>query len=120
MKNCGRPRKSIILTKDELKSLETLIIASSSDSRIKLRAEIIFLSASGLKNIEIEHKLNISKTTVLHWRNRYLSHRLEGLKDKPRSGRKSQPVQVDDNNLKVLSEWSKSRSLPQFDTGTPF
>ena len=76
MKNSGRPRKSIVLSKDELKSLETLIVASSK-SRMKLRAEIILLSASGLKNIEIEHKLNISKTTVLHWRNRYLSHRME-------------------------------------------
>ena len=36
------------------------------------------------------------------------------MKDKPRSGRISHPVQVDDNSLKVLVEWSKSRSLPQF------
>jgi len=54
-----------------------------------LRSKIILLAAEGLQNKQIAKKLKVQRNTVWLWRNRFISHRLDGIhKDAPRPGRK--------------------------------
>jgi transposase len=54
-----------------------------------LRSKIILLAAKGLQNKQIAKKLKVQRNTVWLWRNRFISHRLDGIrKDAPRPGRK--------------------------------
>jgi transposase len=52
-----------------------------------LRAKIILASAAGEGVREMARRLEISPDTVCHWRRRYVSQGLEGLRTRPRPGR---------------------------------
>ena len=51
------------------------------------RAEILLLAAQGLSNTDIAQQVGCSRPTVILWRQRYAQHGLDGLLDKPRTGR---------------------------------
>jgi len=58
------------------------------------RAKILLLAAEGLSNTEIAGQVGCSRPTVILWRHRYAQAGLDGLGDKPRSGR-PQTVRAD-------------------------
>jgi len=58
------------------------------------RAKILLLAAEGLSNTEIASQVGCSRPTVILWRHRYTTAGLDGLLDKPRSGR-PQTVRAD-------------------------
>ena len=51
------------------------------------RARIVLLAADGVSNTEIAQRTGVSRPTVIGWRARYEQSGMEGLVDKPRSGR---------------------------------
>lgn len=59
---------------------------------LALRAQIVLLCHDGHGPAAVATRRQCSKQTVISWRNRYIAHGLDGLRDAPRSGR---PVTVD-------------------------
>ena len=51
------------------------------------RARILLLAAEGLSNTDIAGQVGCSRPTVILWRQRYAERGLDGLGDRPRSGR---------------------------------
>ena len=54
------------------------------------RGQIVLLAAGGCSNKQIAWRLSCSTSTVQRWRKRWEDMGLDGLKDKPRSGRPTQ------------------------------
>jgi hypothetical protein len=52
-----------------------------------LRAKIVLLAAEGTTNAEIARRLDCALRTVSLWRKRFFEERLDGLADRPRTGR---------------------------------
>jgi putative transposase len=54
-----------------------------------LRAKIVLLAAIGLGNDEIGARLDTPRQIVSKWRQRFHRHRLAGLDEEPRGGRRA-------------------------------
>ena len=76
------------------------------------RARIVLLASAGVPNVKIAHRANLSRPSVLKWRNRYGEAGLDGLKDSPRPGRA--PV-IDE--LSVISETLADSGKPPAELG---
>jgi transposase len=48
---------------------------------------MVLLAAKGMENKEIAARLNTRREVVSLWRKRFFEKRLEGLEERPRSGR---------------------------------
>ena len=55
--------------------------------------------AQGLENREVAARLRIAKGTVGKWRRRFVEHRLDGLRDEPRSGA---PRTIEDAHIEAV------------------
>jgi transposase len=60
---------------------------SSGEHRDVLRARIVLAAANGASNAAIARMLSICDDTVRKWRHRFCQQGIEGLGDRPRSGR---------------------------------
>ena len=85
------------------KSLEELARSRTEEARIVERAKIVLKCLEGEKVHKIAQDLQIRPNTVIEWRRRFEEKGIEGLKDRPRSGK---PVTYDaafrENVLKTL------------------
>ena len=81
------PNKIIKLTKQEKRELRLLVKRERAPYVDVIRAKIILLLHKGLSVIEICTKVGSVRSTVYKWKNRFIEERLEGLKDRPKSGR---------------------------------
>ena len=79
-------RINYTLTEKELKQVEQAI-KNHPDLRLRERARIIRLLHLGHKHQEVAHLLGISPSNVYWWHQRWRQEGLEGLSDRPRSGR---------------------------------
>jgi transposase-like protein len=52
-----------------------------------VRAQIVLLAAEGRENTVIAQRLNVGVQLVSKWRKRYFEEGLDGLDDRPRTGR---------------------------------
>jgi hypothetical protein len=52
-----------------------------------MRAKIVLLAADGLENTVIADRLDVAVQLVSKWRKRFFEEGLDGLKDRPRTGR---------------------------------
>lgn len=82
----GRPATPIQLTEKEEQALRQLL-HPTTQYRYVQRARTILLAAEGRSNKEISEMVSLSTVAVSHWRTRFSKHRLDGLKDRPRSGK---------------------------------
>jgi transposase len=55
--------------------------------RLVFRAQILLSCAEGLPHRQIKRQLHTSVDAVVRWRGRYEREGLDGLQDRPRSGR---------------------------------
>ena len=77
----------IRLTAAEKGTLELTARRHTLPHREVVRAKIVLYAAEGLSNQEIGGRLDTPREVVSKWRKRFHDKRLDGLEDKPRSGR---------------------------------
>jgi len=85
---------ALIVSEQDLQTLSSWIRSSSIEAGLAERARIVTLAAHGVPNTEIAKRLGVSRPTVIGWRQRYQDAGIDGLVDRPRSGR---PRQIDDD-----------------------
>ena len=87
------------LTAEERETLERWTRSSKQPQSLAERARIILAAAQGLKNKVVAVQVGVCPDTVGKWRSRFLSDRLDGLLDQPRTGA---PRQIGDNEVERL------------------
>jgi transposase len=85
----------------ELEEVERAALASrrSTAQGLALRARIILACAEGEQSKIVAASLGIDPDTVGKWRRRFAEHRLDGLRDEPRSGT---PRTVEDARIEAM------------------
>jgi hypothetical protein len=86
------PRKSpfaITLSDVERKKLEQIANQYTSPYYLVVRAKTVLMAAQGLDNKTIGERLSLPRQIVSKWRKRFYEERLDGITDRPRSGRPS-------------------------------
>jgi transposase len=85
-------------SEDERRTLIGLRDAGPSASRA--RAAVVLLSATRVSVPEIMRRLGLSRPTVTHWIRRFERAGLDGLADRPRSGR---PARISAESLRHIA-----------------
>ena len=73
----------IVLTAEERAELERIVRARTSSQQQARRAQIVLRAAEGASNTAIAAALGVARHTVQHWRDRFATERLAGLRDRP-------------------------------------
>lgn len=87
------PRESpfvIELSERERTALERLAAKYTAPYRDVIRAKIVLMAARGMQNKDIAARLDLPVQIVAKWRKRFHQQRLEGLRERPRTGRPGQ------------------------------
>lgn len=95
----GRRLPALELTEAEREELTGLAARRITAQALALRARIVLGCASGERNKAVAARLAIDPVTVGKWRRRFLTGRLDGLRDEPRSGA---PRTVDDARIEAV------------------
>jgi len=77
----------VVLSTVEREALESLVRRRSTAQALALRARIVLACADGYSNSEVARLVGASRPTVITWRSRFLTDRVDGLFDEPRPGR---------------------------------
>ena len=83
----GKSPHRVVLTGEQRAELERRAAAYSGPFRDVMRAKAILYAAYGATNQEIAERLDVSRQSVSDWRRRFCQEGLQGLEEKPRSGR---------------------------------
>ena len=95
----GGPLESLVLSEGERVELEALAGRRKTAQALALRARIVLLAGDGVANKGVAARLGIDPVTVGKWRRRFLTDRLDGLRDEPRCGA---PRTVDDARIEAV------------------
>lgn len=95
----GRRMAALVLSDAERAELTSLAARRNTAQALALRARIVLRCATGAENQQVATDLRIDKTTVGKWRRRFVEHRMDGLRDEPRSGA---PRTVDDARIEAV------------------
>ena len=100
------------LSEGERAELSSLAARRSTVQALALRARIVLACAAGAQNKEVAARLQVDPATVGKWRRRFVEHRLDGLRDEPRSGA---PRTIEDTRIEGWScaRWRASRRTPR-------
>jgi transposase len=90
---------SLDLSAAERSELTSLANRRSTAQALALRARIVLACAEGAQNKEVAARLQVDKATVGKWRRRFVEHRLDGLRDEPRSGA---PRTIEDAHIEAV------------------
>ena len=82
----GRYLPGLEISEAERAELTSLASRRSTAQALALRARIVLGCAAGEQNKTVAARLEVCENTVGKWRRRFAEHRLEGLRDEPRSG----------------------------------
>ena len=74
-------------TDEQLARLKMLTVSRSAEIRLVERARMVLRCIDGEAIKDIAAALQVKPNTVITWRNRFMTHGLDGLRDKPRSGK---------------------------------
>ena len=90
-----RPISPIELSETERFALEKIVNSPTSEQRMVNRAKIILMRAEGENQVNTAKEVGVRQPVVSKWDKRFREHRIEGLFEQKRSGRKpSLPVEV--------------------------
>ena len=81
------PAPPLRLRKGDREKLEAMVRKRTLAQRLVFHAQILLYCADGLPHRQIKRQLHSSVDTVVRWRDRYKQEGLDGLQDRPRSGR---------------------------------
>jgi len=76
----------LALTDEERRELAAWVRRRGRARALALRARIVLACDQGRSNREVARLLNVTVQTVGKWRERFVSGRVQGLQDAPRSG----------------------------------
>lgn len=82
----GRPVSELTLTTSERTTLEKWVRRGKTAQSLAQRARIVLACAEGKTNTAVAGMVGVGRLTVGKWRSRFLERRLDGLRDRPRSG----------------------------------
>jgi transposase len=82
----GVARGELVLSEAERSELVSLAARRNTAQALALRCRIVLTCADGTMNKDVAARLGVCEVTVGKWRRRYIEHRLDGLRDAPRSG----------------------------------
>ena len=91
------PAPPLEVSEGQLRTLRAWVTARTTPQRVLLRSRIVLLAHEGLANHAIAQRLDISRPTVILWRERFAQDGVEALtEDAPGRGRKHEitPEQV--------------------------
>lgn len=83
----NNPAPALGLREGDDVELEAIARSRTMSSGVVRRARIVSLASQGIANQQIAELVGVSVPTVLLWRGRYLEDGLDGLMDRPKSGR---------------------------------
>lgn len=86
------------------------LIAKETNGRMRVRLMALSHIKDGANNSQTARKLHISRRIVNDWVKNLYAHGLEGLQEKPRSGR---PSRLDKAQLTQLSEYIRNNSIKE-------
>jgi transposase len=95
----GRRLATLVLSDAERSELGSLAGRRNTAQALAFRARIVLRCATGLENQQVAADLRIDKTTVGKWRRRFVEHRIDGLRDEPRSGT---PRTIEDARIEAM------------------
>jgi putative transposase len=95
----GRPKSALSINEEERAQLLSIVRARRLPSALTQRARIILACEQDANNKAVAADLGVGAHTVGKWRNRFITHRLEGLYDELRSGR---PRTIEDEAIAEL------------------
>jgi transposase len=87
------------LSEVERGGLASLAARRKTAQALALRARIVLACAEGERNKDVATRLQVDKATVGKWRRRFVEHRLEGLRDEPRS---ETPRTIEDARIEAV------------------
>jgi transposase len=90
----------VTLTEEEKMLLENMANSRTAPYRKVQRARIILSAAEGMTNTAIAQEVELQRSMVVQWRQRFNAERLAGLEDRPRPGKLRQ--YSDAERLKVI------------------
>jgi len=93
----------VVLTNQERRVLTRRAKAARCPHRDVLRARIVLAAADGAANAQIARDVGVCEDTARRWRHRFCARRLDGLKDRPRSGRPPSFTPVEVAEVKALA-----------------
>ncbi|MDH4079532.1 MAG: helix-turn-helix domain-containing protein [Nitrospira sp.] len=82
----GRPMTPLTLTMPERETLQQWVRRPKTAQALAQRAQIILTCAEGQPNTAVARVVRVAPPTVCKWRQRFVTHRLDGLLDDPRPG----------------------------------
>jgi transposase len=95
----GRKLAVLELSASEEAALRALTARRTTAQALALRARIVLACAEGIENKDAAARLQVCANTVGKWRRRFVTQRLDGLYDEPRSGA---PRTVDDDRIEAV------------------
>jgi transposase len=95
----GRELAVLELSEAERSELRSLANRRNTAQALALRARIVLACAEGGQNKVVAARLGLDRQTVGKWRRRFLEHRLDGLRDEPRSGT---PRTIEDARIEAV------------------
>lgn len=113
-----RRGKKLECSEEELRALVKITSAHKSEQRMVRRAKMVIGCAQGKRIKDIAEELGERPNTVIKWRDRYIEHGIDGLRDAHRPGRTAvYGADLRDAVLAKLSE-TPPNSLARWDGGT--
>src|SRR6266568_3089626 len=92
--------REVHLSRKDRKVLEACCRSPVTLQRDLKRARIVLLAADGRSTRSIAKEVGVQPRIVSLWRHRYADHGLEGLKDKPRPGKR--PIYTKTTDKRIL------------------
>ncbi len=83
----ARPPKTTTVTDEQRAGLEALCARPTTPQALAERARMIVALADGGTALEVAERFGVTRDKVYRWRSRFEANGLEGLEDRPRSGR---------------------------------
>jgi transposase len=85
-------RVSIVLSAEQRRALEAIVARRSEAAGLVRRARVVLLSDEGVTGAEIARRVGLTSEAISRIRRRFIDGGVEGLKERPKAGRKDHAV----------------------------